>query len=157
MDEHVKAFTQLSYIIARMDKNVKRRIPLDLRKAISRKKDNSYMFFYDKSLPLNKQNLLPETKKLLSVIYSEYICSDSEKEKWHEYDKFKQKLIYENSIKSKKEFKENYNSETLFVKNKNKQINVDNTSGNTTCVELIKENESILKKFLRKILNLFKL
>ena len=77
-----------------MYKYIKDIIPLNVRKSISQKKDNRYIFDYDWNLPLYKQNLLPETKSLLSVRYSEYICSKEEKEKWEEYDRFKQKMIY---------------------------------------------------------------
>lgn len=154
MDEHTKAFTQLSYIIARMDKNVKNRIPLDVRKAISQKKDNSYIFYYDNSLPLYKQNLLPETKSLLSVIYSEYICLEKEKEKWNEYDSFKRKMTDDKALKNK-EVEEKYDVDKLFTKAKNNKSNIVDTRSNTQSVEMVEIKESVLKKVWNKILNMF--
>lgn len=152
MNEYTKAFTQLSYIIARMDKDIKEKIPLNVRKSISQKKDNRYIFSYNKTLPLYRQKLLPETKSLLSVIYSEYICSKEEKEKWDEYDKFKQKKTDKRLAEYQKQTKEEYNVEKLFNKNKENKVN---TTDNNKSFELVEVKDSIFKKIWNKILKIF--
>ena len=58
MDTETKVMTQLSYIIARMSKDIKEKIPIDIRKEISKKKDNHFISVYDNKLPLFEQDLL---------------------------------------------------------------------------------------------------
>ena len=76
MDTETKVMTQLSYIIARMSKDIKEKIPIDIRKEISKKKDNHFISVYDNKLTLFEQDLLPDTKAVLSILYSKYICSN---------------------------------------------------------------------------------
>ena len=61
-------------------------------------------FVYDKNIPLYEQSILPETKALLSILYSDYLCSKKEKEKWDEYDKFEQQIANQNLPKKEKNF-----------------------------------------------------
>lgn len=116
MDTETKVMTQLSYIIARMRKDIKEKIPIDIRKEISKKKNNYFTSVYDNNLPLFEQDLLPDTKAVLSILYSKYICSNEERMKWDEYDRYEKKLL----IKKQQELenaKGHYNSDELF-KNK---------------------------------------
>lgn len=119
MDTEKKVMTQLSFIIARMRKDIKEKIPIDIRKSISKKKDNTLIFAYNNKLPLLEQDLLPDTKAVLSVLYSKYICSDEERTKWDEFDRHKKKLLYKKQ-QELENAKGHYNSEELF-KNKTRK------------------------------------
>ena len=101
------AFIELKEIMNYMNQDIINKIPENVRKAIEKTNDKNYEFSYNKELPLYEQNILPETKTLLSVIYSDYLCDEEEKSKWDEYDKFEKKRIEES-----KEIK--YNSNNLF-------------------------------------------
>ena len=98
--EYSNAFSQLSEIIKNMKKELRNKIPIEVIDSIERSKNEDYIFKYNPAIPLNQQNLLPETKSLLSVIYSDYLCDESEKEKWNEYDRYETEII-ENAKKEK--------------------------------------------------------
>ena len=38
-----------------------------------------YKFEYNKTISLNEQKLLPQTKGILALIYRDYLCNDEEK------------------------------------------------------------------------------
>lgn len=111
-----KGFVELKEIMKYFDDEIKNKIPNDLKKSIENVSKNEYQFIYDKHLPLYEQNILPETKALLSILYSDYLCSQEEKEKWDEYDKFEQQLANE---KLEKQKQEKYNSNDLFKRKSN--------------------------------------
>lgn len=131
-----KALAELYVIITYMKQEVKDKIPEELKLSINRNKDKNYSFEYDITLTLDKQNLLLETKALLSVIYTEYLCSTEEKSKWDEYDRF----YIQNQERLKKE---NYKEENIFEKRKNEK------EQSLIIIENKKENK--LKKFLKMI------
>ena len=94
-----RAFVELKEIIKYFDDDIKNKIPKELKQGIANARLEEYKFVYDKSKPLYEQTLLPETKALLSIIYSDYLCSESEKEKWDEYDSYEKQLYEEKMTK----------------------------------------------------------
>ncbi len=163
MNEQAIAFTQLGYIISKLDKSMKEKIPVNLIRAIYKKRDKSYIFHYDKTLPLDKQDLLPETKSLLSVIYSEYICSENEKEKWDEYDRYKKELINKQMMENKntktenkQEIQASFNFDDIFSNTQSNQVNISEKMDGSENTKLIKVENSIFRKMWNKILSIFK-
>lgn len=164
MNKQTVAITQLSYIISKMDPKIKHKIPFEVRKAISQKKDNSIIFYYDESKPLYKQNILNETKSILSVLYSKYICSESEKKKWEEFDRAKIEIIHQ-KYKADNIFNTNNKYEetkkiNIQKQNENLEQITSTTDENTSTskeVSLIKINEkSIIYKIKQFIKNILK-
>ncbi|MBO4293655.1 MAG: hypothetical protein J5881_04655 [Clostridia bacterium] len=98
-EEYSKAFSQLSEIIKNMKKELKEKIPEDLIEAIEKAKDKNYIYKYKPGIPLNQQDLLPETKSLLSVLYSDYLCDEDERKKWKEYDRFEAEILEQKNRK----------------------------------------------------------
>ena len=139
-----KALAELYVIITYMKQEVKDKIPEELKLSINRNKDKNYSFEYDITLTLDKQNLLLETKALLSVIYTEYLCSTEEKSKWDEYDRF----YIQNQERLKKEnYKEEVDPERDYY-----EIECNNFSF-TFYTNEIEKIEEIIKKYEGK--NLF--
>ncbi len=62
-----------------LDEPLKRKIPQDLIEHYNRIKNNDYNFILNKSLPLEKQNLMPETINIFSFIYLKYCCNVEER------------------------------------------------------------------------------
>ena len=58
--------------------NLKARIPKKVISYFENNKSQEYNWAIDKSLPLEKQDLLPTTKELLTVLYRDFICDDIE-------------------------------------------------------------------------------
>ena len=83
-----KALVELNEIIKHMSMDLQNKIPEELQEEFIRNADKNYVFNYDEDLPLEEQNIMEETNGLLSIIYSNYLCSEEEKEKWQEYDRF---------------------------------------------------------------------
>lgn len=140
-----KAFVELNEIISNMNENLKNKIPDKTIKAIELAKDKNYIFNYDKSKSLAEQKLLPETKSLLSVIYSDYLCSPEERKKWQEYDKFEMQkreelkaTKYNNNI-----FENVKNTENIIAINNEKNLQVVNDKKISLWVKI--------KQFIRRL------
>ena len=143
MEEYSKAFYELKIIINKFDDGIKNKIPKNIIDIINKSADNNYEFHYNDSLALTDQNLLPETWGLLSILYSNYICSLDEKRKWIQYDEFEKNLRNNKKLK-KVEINE------LFAKNKmDNNIAIEKTNH-----PIIIEKENIIKRIINKIRNI---
>ena len=145
-----KAFVELNEIINHLNTNLKNKIPKKTLEAINNAKDKNYQFKYDNTQSLSKQKLLPETISLLSIIYSDYLCSEEEKKKWDEYDKFELQKLEE--IKQQK-----YNTNNLFQQQRNVTSNVNIADLNNNKLQVISsEKQSFWSKIKRFIMKIFR-
>ena len=127
---YLKAFVELNEIINHLNTNLKNKIPKKTLEAIKNSGDKNYQFKYDNTQSLSKQKLLPETISLLSIIYSDYLCSEEEKKKWDEYDKFtlqKQEELKQEKYNANNLFKEQKNNTSVVVLDEKKQLQVDSS------------------------------
>ena len=148
---YLKAFVELNEIINHFNTNLKNKIPTKTLEAIRNTGDKNYKFQYDNTQSLANQKLLPETISLLSIIYSDYLCSEEEKKKWDEYDKFT--LQKQEELKQKK-----YNANNLFKEQKNATRNVNVVSLDTTnkLPVISSEKQSFWSKIKRFIMKIFR-
>ena len=146
-----KAFVELNEIINHLNTNLKNKIPTKTLEAIRNTGDKNYKFQYDNTQSLANQKLLPETISLLSIIYSDYLCSEEEKKKWDEYEKFT--LQKQEELKQKK-----YNANNLFKEQKNATSNVNVVSlDNINKLPVISsEKQSFWSKIKRFIMKIFR-
>lgn len=77
MSLNPKAYTQVSYIINNMSSELKNRIPKEIISMIEKRKDSSYNIDVEN---IEDLDLLEDTEKILSVIYTDYIATAEEKE-----------------------------------------------------------------------------
>lgn len=150
-NELKKSLKETYVILNNLDDETFDKIPSETIELIKDNMDNDYEFEIDNSVSLSDQKLSNEALGIISVIYSKYICSDEEKEKWNEFDKFfvskqeeKKKLEFgynglENNKNETKKIQSNYNEETK------------NTNENETNIIEYKKNT-----FFNKIINWFK-
>jgi len=134
---NAEAYAQVSYIISKMSKKLKNKIPYDVIDIIENNKDKRYVINEE---VVKNIELLPDTEKLLSVLYTDYIATDEEKA----IIKNKEKMIYFN----KEDEKRKIYSTDVFIdceKNKEKLIRDKNIA-----LQVIKK-EKWYKKILRKI------
>jgi len=82
-----KAYAESYYIINEMSDELKSKIPSHIIKNIQNKMDKNYK--------MNADNLLPDTEKILSVLYTDYIASDEERK----IIKNKEKLVLKSNRK----------------------------------------------------------
>lgn len=71
-----KAYTEINEIIKSFPKEMQEKIPENLRKTIDYNSDKNYYFTFDSS---EKTELLEDTKKILSVLYTDYLATESER------------------------------------------------------------------------------
>ena len=97
---------------------------------------------------MNEQDIKPETRGLISLVYQDYICSENEKK-----DYILKCKNYE--IKKEEELREKYNPDNVFKNRKKLQNTMDN--------EVVKENaiieykeKNFIQKVFDKIKQLFK-
>lgn len=121
--EYSNSLYQINEILKYMEPNLKARIPKKFISYFENNKSQEYNWTIDKSLPLEKQDLLPTTKEILAVLYKDFICDDVERVKL-------EKTLSNNEIKYQEELREKYNPDNIF---KDRQKN-------TEYVETQKEN-----------------
>lgn len=74
-----KAYTQAYVIIQNLSEEIKKQIPISIIDAIKSKMDLSYEFIINDD-EIEDIELLEDTEKILSVIYTDYIANGKEKE-----------------------------------------------------------------------------
>ena len=140
------ALYQISEILNYVEKDLINKIPENLINYINQNKSKDYDWKIDTNLPLENQELLQQTKELLTVIYRDYWCNNTERE---ELDK----TLNENELKYQNELREKYNPDNLFKKRENKiyskQVETEDNS-------VVVYKQSLLRKILNKIKRLLR-
>lgn len=70
------AYTEINVIIKNLPKEMQEKIPEDIRKTIEYNSDKNYYFTFDS---FEKTELLEDTKKILSVLYTDYFATENER------------------------------------------------------------------------------
>lgn len=139
--EYSNSIYQINEIIKYMKPTLKARIPKKFIVYFENNKSEDYNWKIDETLPLEKQNLLPTTKEILTVLYKDYICNDVEKVKL-------EKILNDNEIKYQKKLKEKYNPDNIF-NNKTEKV-VDKITENEN-ISVSTYKESFFSKIISKI------
>ena len=106
-----KAYSELYDIINHLEPELYKKIPKEFIEKIDENRDKKFNVNIDYSKSINDQELLKDTRIILSAIYRDYICS---KEK-------RQELIKNDRIelaKLDKAKREKYNPDDLFKRRK---------------------------------------
>lgn len=139
--EYSNSLYQINEIIKYMTPNLKARIPKKFISYFENNKSKDYNWKIDEAIPLEKQNLLPTTKEILTVLYKDYICDDIERVEL-------EKTLSNNEIKYQEELREKYNPDNIF-KNKTKEV-VDTVVENES-TSVVAYKESLFSKIISKI------
>lgn len=135
-------YVDISIIIGMMPTEMKSKISNSFIDFIENNKSNTYVSNINPKIPLREQNIRKETKEMLGIIYRDYLCSNEERidliqeenEELAKLELEKRKLYNPDDIFKKKDLKEN------IIKKE---------------VGMIEYKESIIKKIITKIKNLF--
>lgn len=73
-----KAYTEVYYIINEMSDELKSKIPQSIKKNIKENMDKNYQFDVE-SKDIETIDLLEDTEKILSVLYTDYIATEYER------------------------------------------------------------------------------
>ena len=115
MNNLKKAFSEIDMILNLIDSEMKNKVSADFIKFIKEEKDNEYKPNIKQDIPLEEQNILPETIDILALLKLNYWCNEEEKKELLE-------LLNKNEQKFQKEAKEKYDIDNLFKTNKTKEI-----------------------------------
>ena len=147
-ENYSKVFKEFREIVKLFPKNEYKKIPQSFINFIEENMDNNYEYNVEHIDDFQNQNMLEETRILLSIVYRDFLASPEEKEQIIKLEN-EQLLQYE-KIKQDK-----YDIDVIFEKrNKEKLELQDEISVNK---ELIVIEEKWYKKLLNKILAFLKL
>jgi len=143
-----EAAVEFNCILSNTSQDIINKIPpkfLNFMKSIA---SSTYKFDYDKTKTLNEQNLKAETRGLISLVYSDYICDKKEKEAYLNK--------CQNHLKMKeKDIREKYNPDNLF-KSQNTTQSIGNEIQQEVTAIIEYKEKSFIQKIFDKIINLFK-
>ena len=143
--EYLNSLYQINEIIKYMTPNLKARIPKKIISYFENNKSKDYNWKIDETIPLEKQNLLPATKEILTVLYRDYICDDVERVEL-------EKNLTNNEIKYQEKLKEKYNTNNIFKNNVNEGVDTITENEKTSVVAY---RESLFSKIINKIKLIF--
>ena len=126
--------SELIEILNYLEEDVYKKIPSKVIENLSNIRNKDYNFKIDKTKTLKEQNILNETKQILSILFLKYCCTGEEAVELLKINK-------ERSIDKEKELNEKYNIENIF-ENKNK---------NKTELLMVTEKETIYSKVAKAI------
>lgn len=115
MNNLKKAFSEIDMILNLIDSEMKNKVSANFIKFIKEEKDNEYKPNIKQDIPLEEQNILPETIDILALLKLNYWCNEEEKKELLE-------LLNKNEQQFQKEAKEKYDIDKLFKTNKTKEI-----------------------------------
>ena len=139
------AFKEVYVILDSLVEEDYKKIPPELIEIIYRNMNQDYKYELDEEQELSTQKMLPETKAILFNIFRDYLSTEEQKQKIIRMQK-------EERQKNELKKKEQYNTDVFANK---EQIN--NPEIQKEQVNLIKYKESIFKKIINKIKNIFKI
>lgn len=143
--EYSNSLYQINEILKYMEPNLKARIPKKFISYFENNKSQEYNWNIDKSLPLEKQDLLPTTKEILAVLYKDFICDDVERVKL-------EKTLSNNEIKYQEELRKKYNPDNIF---KDRQKSTEYVETQKESTEIATYKESFFSKIISKIKLIF--
>ena len=83
-----EAAVEINSIFENMSVDLLNKIPKKFKIFFIRIASKDYKFEYNKTISLNEQKLLPQTKGILALIYRDYLCDEIEKENYNkEYNR----------------------------------------------------------------------
>lgn len=144
-----QAFTEVYDIIIHMEDEIIKKIPQNFLNIIKNNRDLSWELNIDYNQSINTQNILHESRIILSLIYRDYICTSEERNQLLKKDKIE--IQKEEEIISKK-----YKIDFETRKEKNKQMNEIQKEEKNVYIQEIKQ-EKWYEKIINKILKFFKI
>ena len=145
-----KAYTEVYNIINCMSDEYKEKIPNKVIQTIKYKMDKNYEFNIDLD-NINDLELMDDTEKILSVLYTDYISPEEERK----IIKNKEKIVYLNKENKKKEkfesdiFKNNLTKSLVEDSNEKRENNKKENLINTKKEKWYKKLLNFIKRLLK--------
>lgn len=143
---NLEIYVDISVIISMMPAEMKSKISNSFINFIENNKSNNYVSNINPNIPLKEQNIRKETKEMLGIIYRDYLCNKEERINLLQEEK-------RELTKLEDEKREIYNPDNIFKKNNLKDNNEEKSIKDE--VSIVEYKESIIKRIITKIKNLF--
>lgn len=145
----IQALSEVYSIINHLDNNLYKKIPDNFIKVIENNRDLKYDVNIDYTKNINEQNLLQETRVILSLIYRDYLCTKEEREKIILKDK---KELEQNEQMLREKYKIDFDKRDK--EKTKKEIDYEEISKQQVLVEV--KPKAWYEKLIEKILKFFK-
>ena len=147
-NEYRRTLCDIDIIINELEDKEKNMIPSKLRKIIHDNKLESYQSEIRIDIPLEQQQLHPDTQAFLAMLYLNYWCQD-------ENEKRELRItLADNEEKFQKELSEKYDVYNIFKERQERTLNRNEEEIKETHVTVYKE--SLFKRILNKIFGFLK-
>lgn len=143
-DKYSKALKEVYVILENSEEKIKRKIPENFKLFVSKNMDKEYIPNINFNNEAWEDTIMEETQQILAVIYRDYLVTKEEREELLKEESEEEKRI-------EQELRERYNPDNIFKKHKEKNRSNDT---NTSMIKI--EEIKWYKKFINKILSLFK-
>lgn len=84
---YMKALTEVYDIINHLEKEIYEKIPNSFISIVEENMDKNYKVNIDYGAGINNQELLPDTRAILSLIYRKFVCNEDERIELERNDK----------------------------------------------------------------------
>ena len=142
------ALSEVYSVINHLDRDLYKKIPNKFIKVIENSRDLKYDVNIDQTKTINEQDLLQETRIILSLIYRDYLCTKEERQNIILNDK---KELEKNEKILSEKYKIDFDKRKKDLK---KEIKDKKISETQALVEI--KPKSWYEKLIEKILRLFK-
>ncbi|MCI8833637.1 MAG: hypothetical protein HFJ19_05545 [Clostridia bacterium] len=121
MVEMKKAFAEVHDILKHSELEIQDKIPKKFLDMLEENEDKNYIINIDYDKDINNQELLPYTRDILAMVYTDYLCSKEEKEKFLlENEKVIEEQERQQIIEKNKAMGENLNNTSITLIKKEK-------------------------------------
>lgn len=151
MDTKVQAYTEVNSFLKVISENEREKIPKKLRKVFEEKSSMEFEKQYNLNEPLYKQEISRQALAIIALLHINYWCKNEQEknEVWN--------LLKQNEQKNEEEKRQKYDIENIF---NNRHTKVINSNAEIETVQeqtdMIVYKESIFKRIINKIKNLFR-
>jgi len=140
--EYSEAIVEVLDILDNSEDSIVEKIPKKLIEFWQKNKSTTYKPNLDHSKSLKDMELKSKTKSLITMIYLNYLCDASEK------DKIKL-ILKKNEEKYRQELKEKYNTDNIFKKDVLEDVVKENVSESN--VQIAEYKDTMFKRIINKI------
>ena len=148
--EYSEAIVEVLDILQYSEDYIIERIPKKLIEFWERNKSTTYKPNLDHSKPINEMKLKDKTKSLITMIYLNYLCDETQK-------KNTQLILKNNEEKYQKVLREKYNPDNIFNRNQviKEEKKIENYTETKQNMQMIDYKESFFTKIKNIILKFF--
>ena len=141
------AYAEVVEVLDNMSLEDRNKIPKKVYDFFIEKSSKDYIKHLNKNIALCKQEIREDTKEILAILLTNYWCrTENEKNDLL-------KLFKENELKYQQELREKYNPDNIFKKRAQESAIEEKNIENEFA--LVEYKESIFKKLINKIKNIF--